>query len=152
MITERFKPVHLTSAKISDDRILIWWMVFLIIARLWLVEAEDFLATYTPHDDYLFIKLAQHILSGAWLGPYDQVTLVKGPVYPLFIAVAHHTGMPLLLVQHLVHSGFCVLAIVAVRPLLKGRWVFMAIFFLLLLNPFSYTYPGASTWLHIIQV
>ncbi len=75
MVTERFKPVHLTSAKIKDDRLLIWWMVFLIIARLWLVEAEDFLATYTPHDDYLFIKLAQHILSGAWLGPYDQVTL-----------------------------------------------------------------------------
>lgn len=144
MIIERFKPVHLTSAKTNDDRILIWWMVFLILARLWLVEAQDFLATHTPHDDYLFVKLAQHILSGAWLGPYNQVTLVKGPVYPLFIAAAHHTGMPLLLVQHLVHSGFCVLAVVAVRPLLKARWLFMAIFFLLLLNPFSYAYPGAG--------
>jgi hypothetical protein len=144
MITERFKPVHLTSAKISDDRILIWWMVFLIIARLWLVEAQDFLATYTPHDDYLFIKLAQHILSGAWLGPYNQVTLVKGPVYPLFIAAAHHTGLPLLLVQHLLYSSVCVLSVVAVRPLLKARWVFMAIFFLLLLNPFGYAYPGTG--------
>ncbi len=144
MITERFRPVHLTSAKTGDDRILIWWMVLLIIARLWLVEAQDLLATYTPHDDYLFVKLAQHILSGVWLGPYDQVTLVKGPVYPLFIAAAHHTGLPLLLVQQLLYSSVCVLAVVAVRPLLNSRWLFMAIFFLLLLNPFGYAYPGTG--------
>lgn len=144
MITERFRPVHLTPAKTGDDRILIWWMVLLIIVRLWLVEAQDLLATYTPHDDYLFIKLAQHILSGTWLGPYNQVTLVKGPVYPLFIAAAHHTGLPLLLVQQLLYSSVCVLAVVAVRPLLKDRWLFMAIFFLLLLNPFSYAYPGTG--------
>ncbi len=144
MITEWFRPVHLTSAKTNGDRILIWWMVVLIIARLWLVEAQDFLATYTPHDDYLFVRLAQHLLSGAWFGPYNHLTLVKGPVYPLFIAVAHHTGMPLLFVQHLLYSGVCVLAVVAVRPLLKARWLFMVIFLLLLLNPFGYSYPGTG--------
>lgn len=144
MITDCFKPVRLTSAKTSDDRLLIWWMVVLIIAKLWLVEAQDFLATYTPHDDYLFIKLAKHILSGSWLGPYDQVTLIKGPVYPLFIAAAHHTGLPLLFVQHLLYSALCVFAVVALRPLLKSQWIFMAIFFFLLLNPFTYSYPGTG--------
>ena len=104
----------LSSARIRDDRIFFWWIILLIIARLWLLESQDFLATYTPHDDYLFVKLAKHILSGEWLGPYNQVTLVKGPVYPLFIAMAHHTALPLLLVQHLLYSMFCILAIVAI--------------------------------------
>lgn len=127
-----------------QNRSLFWWMLFFIVAKLWLVEAQDFLATYTPHDDYLFIKLAKHILSGAWLGPYDQVTLIKGPVYPLFIAVAHHTGMPLLLVQHLLYSAICVLAVMALRPLLKNQWLFIGVFFFLLFNPFTYTYPGTG--------
>ena len=134
----------LSSARIRDDRIFFWWIILLIIARLWLLESQDFLATYTPHDDYLFVKLAKHILSGEWLGPYNQVTLVKGPVYPLFIAMAHHTGLPLLLFQHLLYSMFCILAIVAIRPLLKSRWLFMVIFFFFLFNPFTYLYPAAG--------
>ncbi|MBM9520051.1 hypothetical protein JWG39_09520 [Desulforhopalus vacuolatus] len=142
MNTNFFKPAELTET--NSNCFLFWWMLFLILAQLWLVEAQDFVATYTPHDDYLFVKLAKHILSGAWLGPYDQVTLIKGPIYPLFIAVAHHTGMPLLLVQHLLYSAICILATMALRPLVKGQWLFMLIFFLLLFNPFTYSYPGTG--------
>lgn len=142
MTIDFFKPAPLTAP--GQNRSLFWSMLILILLRLWLVEAQDFLATYTPHDDYLFVKLAKHILSGVWLGPYDQVTLVKGPVYPLFIAAAHHTGMPLLLVQHLLYSTICIIAIMALRPLIKNQWLFIIIFFLLLFNPFTYTYPGAG--------
>ena len=102
LVLERlFALPALNKAKISQDRLLTWWMIVLIIIKLWLVEALDFVATYTPHDDYLFVRLAKSILNGEWLGPYDQLTLVKGPVYPLFLAVAHHTGLPLLFVQQL---------------------------------------------------
>ncbi|MCI5119639.1 MAG: hypothetical protein D3908_00265 [Candidatus Electrothrix sp. AUS4] len=130
--------------KKGNDGFLIWWMVILILAKLWLVEAQDFLATYTPHDDYLFIKLAKHILSGAWLGPYDQVTLVKGPVYPLFIALGNLLGIPLLLFQHLLYSGICVVAVMAFRPLLGKQWLFLFLFFFLLFNPFTYVYPATG--------
>ncbi len=133
-----------TQEKIGNDRFLIWWMVIIIIARLWLVEAQDFLATYTPHDDYLFVKLAKHLLSGTWLGPYDQVTLVKGPVYPLFIAIGNLLGMPLLLFQHLLYSSICVVVVMAFRPLLTKQWLFLFIFFFLLFNPFTYAYPGTG--------
>jgi len=119
-------------------------MIILIVSRLWLVEAQDFLATFTPHDDYLFVRLARHILSGEWLGPYNQLTLVKGPVYPLFIAVVHHMGIPLQLAQHLLYSIFCVLAIVALRPLVRQQWPFMIVFFFLLFNPFTYLYPASA--------
>ncbi len=142
MLSNIFKPIDCVEK--NSSRTLYWGMLFMIVVKLWLVEAQDFLATYTPHDDYLFVKLAKHILSGAWLGPYDQVTLVKGPSYPLFIAVAHHTGMPLLLVQHLLYAAACVVAIVALRPLIRAQWLLVLGFFFLLFNPFTYSYPGTG--------
>ncbi len=134
----------LNDEKVSQDHVLKWWMIVLITIKLWLVDAQDLLATYTPHDDYLFVRLAKSILNGEWLGPYDQVTLVKGPGYPLFLAFAHHTGLPLLLVQQLLYGLICVLAIVAIKPLIKMRWPLMIIFFFLLFNPFTYAYPGTG--------
>ncbi len=142
MLSNIFKPIDCVEN--YSSRTLYWWMLFMIVVKLWLVEAQDFLATYTPHDDYLFVKLAKHILSGTWLGPYDQVTLVKGPIYPLFIAAAHHTGMPLLLVQHLLYAAVCVVAIVALRPLIRAQWLLVLGFFFLLFNPFTYFYPGTG--------
>lgn len=127
-----------------SDRVVTWWIVVLVVVKMWLVQAHDLVATFTPHDDYLFVRLAKNILAGEWLGPYDQITLIKGPVYPLFIAFSHHTGLPLLTAQHLVYCLFAILAVVALRPLIKSRWVLMAIFFLILFNPFTYTYPGTG--------
>ncbi len=44
------------------------------------------------HDDLLFIRLAQNLAQGQWLGPYDNLTLSKGPFYPLWIAVRIQVG------------------------------------------------------------
>lgn len=132
------------SGSLLEDRVLKWWIVCLVVFKFWLVQAQDLIAAFSPHDDYLFVKLAKHILNGQWLGPYDNLTLVKGPVYPLFIAFSHHTGLPLLFVQHLIYALFCILVLVALRPLITRRWLLMSIFFLLLFNPFTYAYPGTG--------
>ena len=50
-------------------------------------------------DDHLFLKLAQYIGEGRWLGPFDDLTLVKGPAYPVFIAVAALLHVPLKLAE-----------------------------------------------------
>lgn len=133
--------LQLKAGKISDDKVLLGWMLGLILLRLWLVEVYELMATWTPHDDYLFIRLAKNLLSGEWLGPYNQVTLIKGPVYPLFIAASHLAGIPLLLSQQLLFSLACVIAISALRPLSANRYLLMACFALLLFNPFLYNYP-----------
>lgn len=143
MNTDHFTTAE-TGPKQGLSRSLVLWMLLLVVIKLWLVQAQDVIATYTPADDYLFVKLAKHILTGSWLGPYDQFTLVKGPVYPLFIAAAHYTGLPLLVVQHLLYSLLCILAVMALRPLLRSQWLFLVIFFLLLYNPFTYAYPASG--------
>lgn len=138
------KGPTLYKQRLRDDKWLIVWMVVLVLIRIWLVQAQDLIATSTPHDDYLFIRLARNILDGEWLGPYDQFTLIKGPGFPLFIAAAHIAGIPLMLAEHLLYSLFCVITVLAIKPLFQVRWPLMAIFVFLLFNPFMYLYPATG--------
>ena len=63
----------------------------------------------SPHDDGLFILLARHLSEGNWLGPFDQFTLMKGPGYPLFLAVANALALPV----SFAHASFHCVAIAA---------------------------------------
>lgn len=49
----------------------------------------------SPHDDGLFMALGQHLAAGKWLGAYSQFTLMKGPGYPLFLALNSWLGQPI---------------------------------------------------------
>ncbi len=49
------------------------------------------------HDDALFWSQAMTIIDGHWLGPYNQITLLKGQTFPLFIALNHIIGTPITL-------------------------------------------------------
>lgn len=59
---------------------------------------------YAGHDDALFVVLAKSLVAGNWLGTYSQYTLMKGPGYPLFLALTHQLGLPLYLLTALFHS------------------------------------------------
>jgi len=49
----------------------------------------------SPLDDGLFLRGANAVVHGDWLGPYDNLTLSKGPAYPVFIALMHDVGWEL---------------------------------------------------------
>lgn len=51
------------------------------------------------HDDQLFISMGQRIADGHWLGAYNQMTLIKGPGYPLFLAANAWLGTPISLTE-----------------------------------------------------
>lgn len=126
---------------VKSDHILYFFIIFLIFFRLWLVQIFELMATETPHDDFLFITLAKHILSGNWLGPYNQMTLIKGPVYPLFIALSHYLGLPVLLSQQLLYTMACIFTAIACKPIIKNKVILATCFIFLLYNPFLYNYP-----------
>ena len=65
-------------------------LVFITLIRLWLSEAQSLWASYLPHDDVLFLNIAQSLASGNWLGDYNHLTLVKYPFYPAWIASSYH--------------------------------------------------------------
>jgi hypothetical protein len=106
--------------------------------KLWLTSSQTISAIGpSNHDDLHFITQAQHLLNGAWLGPYDQFTLIKGPFFPAWIALAYSVGLPLLISAQLLYAIACWCFTVAVQPVLR-RMVYTPILFgFLLFNPQS---------------
>ena len=117
--------------------------------KLWLVQAHPLMATFTPHDDLLFVSQANNILKGKWLGEYSQLTLIKGQFYPIFIALRYYLGVPLLLSQQLLYALAAVTAVWAIAPLVSRKWILLLGFALLILNPFSYNYPAVGRVLRL---
>lgn len=89
-------------------------------------------------DDALFVRLAQSISDGQWLGAYDDFTLVKGPFYPLFIAMAHAVGLPLLIAQQALALAVAGVTAVAMHRLGLPRTMTLILFVLLALSPLAW--------------
>jgi hypothetical protein len=90
------------------------------------------------HDDALFVRLANNIANGLWLGPYDSLTLAKGPGYPLWIALNFFTNLPLHVLDHAAYIGACTLFVVAVATNLPNTTSCLVLFGLLVFNPMSF--------------
>lgn len=124
-----------------------WLLAALALAAVRLaLTAGDGVTAYPDAslDDRLFIELARHLAAGAWMGPYDAMTLTKAPFYPMWIAAAYRAGVPLLWAQHLLYAAACALAVLALLPLGLGpRWGLGA-FALLLFNPITFD-PEVAT-------
>ena len=125
----------------SSCQVYYFCVVLSILVKLWLLGAYELYIHTSEHDGGLFINLAHHILNGEWLGPYDYRTLIKGPVYPLFIAASYLLRVPLLFAQHLLYCLACLVFAYAVGGRLKTRMHQFFIFVLLLFNPFAADYP-----------
>lgn len=115
--------------------------LIMLTAKLWLTRAHPLMTTFTPHDDLLFISQADSILSGSWLGTYNQLVLIKGQFYPIFIALCYWLNIPLLAAQQLLYGLASFLTIWAVYPFFKKKWLLNLLFLFLLLNPFSFNFP-----------
>ena len=113
--------------------------ILLTVAKLWLTRGQSVFAIGpSDHDDFLFLRLSEYLVRGEWLGPYDQLTLIKGPFYPLWIAGTFLLGLPLFLSQHLLYAGACALFTRACRPAIKSGAARFALYSLLLWNPMSF--------------
>ncbi len=130
-----------TADSASSRRWFLALAAALVVLKLWLVAAQPVVAIGgAGHDDQLYLALARHLLNGEWLGPYSQFTLMKGPVYSLFIAGSFLLGVPLPLAQHLLYLAGCVALVQALRPHLRPAAA-CALFAVLWWNPMSYELP-----------
>jgi hypothetical protein len=124
----------LTPARIAYGTAIAAAIVSLALRGSLPVSAEGYLL----HDDALFVRLAQSIASGAWLGPFDSLTLAKGAFYPLFVALAHMLSLPLPVAEQLVYlAATAAIALVLARAS-GSRNVAVALFVLLALDPWLF--------------
>jgi hypothetical protein len=79
-------------------------LVLLAAISLWMRAGFPvFARPDAVHDDRLFIRLARYLMTGDWLGPYDNLTLAKGMFYSLFITLAHALSIPLKIAEQAVY-------------------------------------------------
>lgn len=98
------------------------------------------------HDDALFLEQAHTILNGQWLGTFNERTLIKGAMYPVFIAACSLLELSVRTVQHILYlSGAAFLCATLFIRGVKERWAAI-LFVLLAFNPVTVT-DGASRFL-----
>jgi hypothetical protein len=118
-----------------------FWIMLAVLAaiKLWFAGAQTLSAYYAPHDDLHYLKLAQNIATGEWLGAYNNLTLVKAPFYPIWIAAMFWLGIPLCFSQQLLYVCSCLIFMIAIRPLLRNIPLLLLVFYTaLLFHPISY--------------
>jgi hypothetical protein len=87
------------------------------------------------YDDQLFVRHASFISDGAWLGPFDQLTLAKGPAYPVFLAVVRRLGLPTALAYQVLALAAAGTLAYLIARLIGSRCVAAVAFSALALNP-----------------
>ncbi|HXE10811.1 MAG TPA: hypothetical protein VN633_01740 [Bryobacteraceae bacterium] len=86
--------------EIANDKVR-WPLIVLIVAGLsataylWIfIHVPLSLLPVGAHDDGMFITHAYSIAVGDWLGPFNQLTLLKGPGFSIFLAAGALLGIP----------------------------------------------------------
>jgi hypothetical protein len=107
-----------------------------------------FVVTHTPiallpgagYDDGLYIRLGQYLAEGTWLGPYDHLTLIKGPGYPAFLAVGQWLGFPLPLARAAFHCLTVSVFVIVLHRFVRSFLLSGLLFTLLLWHPISFSF------------
>lgn len=87
------------------------------------------------HDDLLLVNLARYLQEGEWLGPYNNLTLVKGISFPVFLALCNRFCIPYLFGMGIFYTAAVILFVAAVREQIPNRWVQLGIYLFLLYSP-----------------
>lgn len=123
-----------------------FWLIFFMITSLkfWLVMDNSLNALdYALYDDALYVKLAENLIKGNWLGGYDNLTLVKHPFYSFWIALMFYLGIPLSFSHSFLYVFSCFIFTIAVRPLLRNLpYLILIVYATLLFHPISFPIIG----------
>lgn len=109
------------------------------VTKLWLVAFWRVAAfSFAGYDDLWFLRKARSILEGQWLGPYDHLTLIKGPAYPLWIAFTSSLHLPLLFAQQVLYVIAAFVLVRAVAPFIRSPLWRLALFVVVAFNPMTF--------------
>lgn len=78
-----------------EKKITVIYATLIIAYVLLAAHAPLNINTIALQDDGLYLRRAMSLVSGDWMGGYDQNILSKGPIYSIFIAIGAITGLPI---------------------------------------------------------
>jgi hypothetical protein len=83
---------------------------YIVLAMLyfWLsLNLPVTILSHAKHDDAFFMLNGIHLAQGEWLGDYSNLTLAKGPIFPIFLAINYCLGTPISLVISFFYCFAC---------------------------------------------
>jgi hypothetical protein len=142
--TSRSVQQHRMRRHISEGTVFFWGVVGAIAVKLWLTSGIRIVPIWMPHDQENYVEHARTILTGQWFGHYTTFTLIKSPFYPIYLAFVQETGFTLPLANLVLYAAACLIACIAVRPLIRSGVILSGIFVVLFFNPMTY---ASLAWL-----
>jgi len=128
-----------TNQRRINDRAAFFWIVAgLVLAKMWLTSDIRIIPFWLPHDAENYVQHARDILGGGWFGVYNDLTLIKEPFYPIYLAFVQETGLTLPLANLLLYAVASLVACLAIRPLVRNGLILGAVFAVLFFNPATY--------------
>lgn len=88
--------IAIRALKLNTKKI--YWVSLVLISVFYLIVAIHTplsILAWQGYDDMLFINHAQSLAEGRWLGKFSELTLIKGPGYPVFLALNYWLGLPI---------------------------------------------------------
>ena len=92
-----------------------------------------------PHDDFLFYRLGKSITEFNWLGTYDPLTLIKGPIYSFFLSLSMFFQIPLRIVEALFSIIASLYFLLSTSKIFNTTYSRIFIFILINFFPFVFT-------------
>lgn len=128
--------------KIKNNKDIIFIVLIIIllsILKQYLVQGFPIIAyVMAGEDDALMVKFAYSILDGNWLGEYTYNTLMKGPTFPMLLALLYKLKLPYIFSITSLYTISCIVFMIAIRKIVKNKYVFIGLFAILLFNPIMY--------------
>lgn len=141
-----------SSTKVTNDRLTkrmqIWLLslinqvplrlFFFVFSLAYLILAMHLQVTiraHLVHDDALYWGHAFEIVKGNWLGVYSQMTLAKGPGFPMFLVTNAILGIPVTLMIALLYLFACGLLANTLRELGLNKYFVLTLFVVILFHP-----------------
>ena len=128
--------------KLGNEKLFYSALIIIGFIKLWVVrDLKIRMIPRAGYDDFLFISLADSITQGNWLGKYSYVTLVKGPMYPIFLAIGSILKFPTTVFQHSLYITAIIFLVWTLRKYQIKRLFLLVFFTFLVFNPITYA-PG----------
>lgn len=87
------------------------------------------------HDDGWFYRNALRFRSGHWMGPYNQMTLIKGPGFPLWLSFCMLLGIPFLVAQGIGYLLGIGMILRNLGPSIKNQALLFLVYLVFIFNP-----------------
>ncbi len=141
------------SNPVQQKRIFIILVIgSMIIKQILVMGIPIWVRDYGGGDEWLMIELGEHLLNGKWLGDYNCLTLAKGMMFPLFLAICCKIGVSYICGINILYAAICVLALYVISRFIKSYLLCYIFYFCLLFSPIMYNSSLALVYRNILIV